>query len=128
MLANLVISLALVKALGFLATAMGTTISSWMMLCLLIYFAKRYELNLDRHKTLTKEISMIVFCSALMGLFLNYADFYLFNTFGNGLAKYLAFVLLIGGAACIYIICLYLLGFQKYVRHFSKKGLKPNEK
>ena len=128
MLMNLIISLALIKTLGFLATVMGTTISSWIMLYLLVYYAKRYALNVDRRKILSKAICGIVFCSVLMGLFLYYADFYLFNAFNYGFAKYLAFVFLIGSAICIYVSCLYILGFQKYLNNFDQQDLKASDK
>ncbi len=127
MLANLIISLALIKTLGFLATAMGTTISSWLMLYLLIHFAKKYSLNFDRNKRLVKAIFGIIFCSAIMGIFLYYADLYLYNAYNYGLAKYLAFLFLIGSAACMYLLSLYLLGFKKYLNYFLEKGLKASD-
>ena len=116
MLANIFIAIALIQVCGFLATAVGTTISSWLMVCLLIYRSSQYELKLEMYHNLFHIILKISACSLLMGLYLYQIDPLIAENFSEGLIKYLAFIFMISTALLIYLFLTYLFGLNKFLR------------
>ena len=115
MLANIIISISLIPFFGFLATAIGTTISGWIMTGLLIFYSREYRLNLDKNKMLKKSLSLILLCSLLMGLYIYNVDLYISKNFESGIIKYLSFLFLILSSALLYLLLTSLLGLLKFL-------------
>jgi putative peptidoglycan lipid II flippase len=110
MVANAVIAIGLMPVIGFLAAALATSISAWIMVWQLwagsrgMGDAARFD---DRFRT---RLPRIALCSALMGLALWAGAAALAGPLGTSGLRYLALLGLIGGAIALYFGLCFALG------------------
>lgn len=116
MATNILISVALIPFFGFLATAIGTTVSSWILISLLIFSSKQYHLKIDKNGNLIRIIAGIFVCSLIMGIYLYIMDLYISQNFNYGLIKYVSFLFKVLSATLLYLLISYYLGILDFLK------------
>ncbi len=125
MLVNAAVALGLMKYVGFIAAAIGTTAASWAMLGLLVL--KAYQIpgavNLDSQlKSTAPKIVMATLC---MGAGLVICAYFMDENLYQGGIRYLHFIVLIAMGLAIYGLVHLLLRtwqFQALRRYFEKQS------
>ena len=102
MVVNAALAIGLSPFLGYLAAALGTTVSAWAMLYLLIRGAARIEGAVVRDPALERRLWRIAAASLLMGAALSLAAAPLAPALAEPGWRYLALAGLVGGGAAVY--------------------------
>jgi len=110
MVVNAVVALGLAPLFGWAAAALGTTISAWVMLGLLIRRARHFGAEASPDAAFRQVRLPIILASVLMGIVIAIAGWAIADWFTIPGAKYAALAGLIGLGAASYVAALWALG------------------
>lgn len=102
MLVNAVVAIGLATTLGFLASALGTTLAGWSMLGLLIFGTRKYEGAGTFDRQLRRNLSKIIIVSIIMGSTLILGNFMLDAWLYQPGIRYVGLAILILGGLAVY--------------------------
>ena len=118
MLLNVGLAIGLSFYIGFLAAAIGTSISSWAMIFLLWNGSKKMGKSSQIDNRLKHNLPFIIISSILMGFIIYIVQYFLNNSLHTPNIRYIMLVILILSGIISYIFFIILFGVV------SKKNLK----
>ena len=110
MLVNAVVAIGLVTTLGFLASALGTTLAGWAMLGLLVFGTRKYKGAVKFDSQLRKNLSKIIIVSIIMGSTLILGDFVLDAWLYQPVIRYVGLAILVFGGLLVYGLAHLIMG------------------
>ncbi len=110
MVVNAVLAISLAPFLGFIAAAIGTTISSWTMVAQLWWGSRTMGEAARADDRMRMRLPRILIASASMGLFLWAMATALDGALSTPGQRYLALTILCGAGLGFYVLCAFALG------------------
>ena len=120
MITNLVLAIGLTGTLGYLAPAVGTTISGWLIAFLLWKNAGFFKFQFD--KKFNRVSRKIIVASLSLSIFLLASTRFFSGELVNHPTKTVNFIILILAATSFYFGVCYLLGLQKLLIRISARN------
>ncbi len=113
---NTILNLILMIPFGYVGIALGSSMASWINICFLAHYAKRYG-NFKIKKEVYSFGAKVLLCSMIMGLFAYACSIYMHDSLfsDNTLVKMLSLFGTIAISAFIYLFALYLLKVHQYI-------------
>ena len=110
MLVNAVVAIGLATSLGFLASALGTTLAGWAMLGLLVFGTRKYEGAGTFDHQLRRNLSKIIIVSIIMGSTLILGNFVLDAWLYQPGIRYVGLAILVLGGLLVYGLAHLIMG------------------
>ncbi|MCY4101063.1 MAG: murein biosynthesis integral membrane protein MurJ [Rhodobacteraceae bacterium] len=110
MLVNAVVAIGLATTLGFLASALGTTLAGWAMLGLLVFGTRKYEGAGTFDHQLRRNLSKIIIVSIIMGSTLILGNFVLDAWLYQPGIRYVGLAILVLGGLLVYGLAHLIMG------------------
>lgn len=110
MLVNAVVAIGLATTLGFLASALGTTLAGWAMLGLLVFGTRKYEGAGKFDSQLRRNLTKIIIVSIIMGSTLILGNFVLDVWLYQPGIRYVGLAILVLGGLLVYGLAHLIMG------------------
>ncbi|MDE2738925.1 MAG: murein biosynthesis integral membrane protein MurJ, partial [Paracoccaceae bacterium] len=110
MLVNAVVAIGLATSLGFLSSALGTTLAGWAMLGLLVFGTRKYEGAGTFDHQLRRNLSKIIIVSIIMGSTLILGNFVLDAWLYQPGIRYVGLAILVLGGLLVYGLAHLIMG------------------